>query len=113
MPIAERLGLLHKGEALGVRARRGFVSLLIARRNHDGNLIDAGLQHFLNDDAQRRLRRAIVSHKRLQWQRPLIFSGGGYDRLLDFHNAAASVTKRIRGVKLYSPRAKCVRYCNE
>ena len=83
--VAQRFGLRDEAEAAGMVARHARVGDLVAGRNDDGDLFDAGAQGFFDDDAEDGLFDPIAVDQRLQRQAPLAGSGGCNHRLTDFH----------------------------
>jgi hypothetical protein len=65
------------------RGRR--VGSLISRIDHNANILDACLDHLLDDDGERGFLKAIAIHERLQWQGSLIPAGGGDNCFFDVH----------------------------
>ena len=108
--VAKRRGLLDKLQARGVCAGSGREGLLITGANHHADLLDAGVQDFLDDDGQRGLRLAVMVHERLQRQRALPAPGGSDDGFAEVHNssmrrcAAAARLRRLRRMEEKSER---------
>ena len=85
MAVAERCGLLDELDAPGVRPGGGGKRGLIPGADDDADLVDAGLEDFLDDDLQRGLGRAVAINQALQGEGALGFPGGGDDGFFDFH----------------------------
>jgi hypothetical protein len=70
-----------------MRSGGGTISLRIAGKNHDADIIGTGIQGFLDDDGQRSFGFAVAIHEGLQRQSPLAWAGRGDDSFVNFHNS--------------------------
>ena len=102
--VAEGLRLFDEGEPRRVPSRRRAECRLVAGRNHDGDLLDARAEHFLDDDGERAFRDAITIHERLEGQAALAFACGGDDGFSDFHDGGNNVGSGA--ARSNSPRKK-------
>jgi hypothetical protein len=67
------------------------IGRLVARADHDANFLDACPDNFFDNDGQGGFGRAVAVHQSLEWQSPLVFSGGGNDSFDDLHGTALVV----------------------
>jgi len=72
-----------------VRSGGGGKRALIARRNHQADFLDTGVQDFLQQDGEGGFGLAVAVHQRLQRQAALVPAGGGNDSFADFHGSEA------------------------
>ncbi len=86
MTVAARFALFEELQAVAQRSRRRGIGRLVARTHHHANVLDAGGEHLLDQDAQRGLLHPVPIHQRLQRQHPLLRTGGRDDRSLNFHS---------------------------
>ena len=86
--IAERLGLRDERQAAGVLAGGVGVGGLVARADHDADFLDAGAQHFFDDDGEDGFFHAVAVDQGLQRQGALVAAGGGDDGFADLHAIA-------------------------
>ena len=66
MAVTARRGLLDELQANALAPRRRGIGRLIARTNHDANLLDPCREDFFEENPQRRLGLPIAIHQRLQ-----------------------------------------------
>src|SRR5438128_282696 len=99
MAITERRGLLNELQANALATRRGGISRLVPRTNHDANFLNSRRKDFFDENPQRRLGLPVAVHQRLQRQRALRFAGGGDYGLFDFHALILALRKRTEALQ--------------
>ncbi len=85
VPVPARIGLRDEVQPAGVVAHDGGVRAFIARRNDNGNFVDACAERLLDQDGEHGFLRAIAVGERLHGQGALIASGSSDDGFGDMH----------------------------
>jgi hypothetical protein len=95
MTIAARRVLRDETHARSQTPAGIGVRTLIARTDHDPELLDAGAGGFLEDDLERGFRFARRIDQRLQGQRALAGIGGGDKDFSDLHGRVWSQSDKV------------------
>ena len=83
--VAARRILGDEVEPAGQIARSQAIGGFIARPDDEADLLDAGPQDFLGENAEGGFFEAVAVHERLERERGLRAAGGGDDGSFDFH----------------------------
>ena len=85
MAVTQRSRLLHKMQTAGVGAGGRAVGGLVARTDHNADLLDARLEHLFEDDGEGGFLGAVAVHEGLQGQGALVFAGGSDESFVYLH----------------------------
>jgi hypothetical protein len=85
MRVTARLGLGHKGQPCDIALNQPRVALLVARPDHDADVIDAGAYCLAHNQAEDGTLCAMLIKERLHGKVALIFPGRRNYCFLDSH----------------------------
>jgi hypothetical protein len=88
MCVTARLGLGHKGQPRAIALDQPGVALLVARPDHNADVIDAGPHCLADDQAEDRTLCAMLVKERLHGKVALIFPGRRDYRFLYSHRTS-------------------------
>ena len=109
VPVAERRPLLDEADSSILAAGGSRVGGLVSRADDHTNFLNAGGEHFLDENPQRSFGDAVAVHQGLQGKVPLTLASGGDDGFLDFHSFRAfrSCARRQQRCKMTNLSQPC------